>query len=103
MNDRKQVNLNRVDKVKGFKPFKSLEPVIQVDLRETECPLNFVKTKLALEKLKPGDILEIWVCGAETTSSLIRSITSEGHNILAQKQGEAFTVIKIEKGDHGTF
>ena len=32
---------------------------ISLDLRKTKCPLNFVKTKLALEKLAIGDVLEV--------------------------------------------
>jgi TusA-related sulfurtransferase len=32
-----------------------------LDLRKTNCPLNFVKAKLALEKIDVGDVLELWI------------------------------------------
>jgi TusA-related sulfurtransferase len=32
---------------------------ISLDLRKTKCPLNFVKAKLALEKLVIGEVLEV--------------------------------------------
>ncbi|NET13222.1 MAG: sulfurtransferase TusA family protein, partial [Okeania sp. SIO1H6] len=36
-------------------------PDAQIDLRGTPCPINFVKTKLHLEKMMPGEILEVWL------------------------------------------
>jgi TusA-related sulfurtransferase len=58
-------------------------PKQTLDLRTTKCPLNFVKTKLALEKLATGDILEIWI-GTESQSSINipQSIAQEGHTIV---------------------
>ena len=31
----------------------------QLDLRGTPCPLNFIRTKLALEKLSAGEWLQV--------------------------------------------
>ncbi len=39
-------------------PFNT-EPSITLDLRKTKCPLNFVKAKLALEKLSIGEVLAV--------------------------------------------
>lgn len=62
------------------------EPLQTLDLRTTKCPLNFVKTRLALEKLQVGDVLEVWIL-AETESSLNipKSIAQEGHEVLAAR------------------
>ncbi|NIM05664.1 MAG: sulfurtransferase TusA family protein, partial [Armatimonadetes bacterium] len=35
------------------------EPEQKMDLRGTPCPLNWVKTKLRLEEMKAGQLLEI--------------------------------------------
>ena len=38
-----------------------LTPDAQLDLRGTPCPINFVRTKLRLEKMPPGGLLEVWL------------------------------------------
>ena len=38
-----------------------LTPDAQLDLRGTPCPINFVRTKLYLEKMPPGGLLEVWL------------------------------------------
>jgi len=54
-----------------------------LDLRTTKCPLNFVKTKLALEKLACGEILEIWIAtDSQSSINIPQSIAQEGHEII---------------------
>jgi tRNA 2-thiouridine synthesizing protein A len=58
-------------------------PKQTLDLRTTKCPLNFVKTKLALEKLALGDILEIWIAtDSQSSINIPQSIAQEGHTIV---------------------
>ncbi len=58
-------------------------PKQTLDLRTTKCPLNFVKTKLALEKLAAGDILEIWIdAQSQSTLNIPNSIAQEGHIVI---------------------
>jgi TusA-related sulfurtransferase len=58
-------------------------PKAILDLRQTKCPLNFVKTKLALEKLALGECLEIWIIAdAESAINIPQSIAKEGHQIV---------------------
>ncbi|HEY9686220.1 MAG TPA: sulfurtransferase TusA family protein [Coleofasciculaceae cyanobacterium] len=55
-----------------------------LDLRTTKCPLNFVKTRLALEKLSVGDILEVWILiESQSALNIPKSIQQEGHEILS--------------------
>lgn len=59
-----------------------LTPVQTMDLRTTKCPLNFVKTKLALEKLTVGDILEVWILlESQSALNIPKSIEQEGHEV----------------------
>lgn len=53
-----------------------------VDLRGTMCPLNFVKTKLALEQLEDGELLEVWIDAGEPEKNVPRSVADEGHEIV---------------------
>jgi TusA-related sulfurtransferase len=61
-------------------------PVEVLDYRTTKCPLNFVKTRLALEKLPLNSILEVWISAAsESVMNIPKSIEAEGHAILKQE------------------
>jgi TusA-related sulfurtransferase len=54
-----------------------------LDLRTTKCPLNFVKTRLALEKLALGEVLEVWILSqAASAINIPKSIAQEGHVII---------------------
>jgi TusA-related sulfurtransferase len=58
-------------------------PKQTLDLRNTKCPLNFVKTKLALEKLSLGDVLEIIILSdSQSSLNIPQSIAQEGYTIL---------------------
>jgi TusA-related sulfurtransferase len=58
-------------------------PKQTLDLRTAKCPLNFVKTKLALEKLMPGDILEVWILAdSQSAINIPQSIRQEGHRVI---------------------
>lgn len=64
------------------------QPKQTLDLRTTKCPLNFVKTKLALEKLAIGDILEVWILTESQSSiNIPQSIAQEGHEIIHTEDG----------------
>ena len=54
-----------------------------LDLRTTKCPLNFVKAKLALEKLPVGAVLEVWILAdSQSALNIPQSIQQEGHKII---------------------
>ncbi len=57
-------------------------PRATVDLRTYACPITFVKTRIALERLGPGDVLEVWLAGGEPAESVPRSAAEEGHRVL---------------------
>lgn len=59
--------------------------VARLDLRQTKCPLNFVKAKLALEKLPSKSPLEIWLAAeGESALNIPQSLQQEGHTLISQ-------------------
>jgi TusA-related sulfurtransferase len=65
----------------------------EIDLRGVLCPYNYVKTKLKLESLEPGQILSVILDDGEPIRNVPRSVTEEGHQILQQhRMGEGFRV-----------
>lgn len=71
-----------------------------MDLRGTVCPMNFVRTKLALEELEDGQLLEIVIDDGEPIRNVPRSVKDEGHRILkVEDWGDAFRLVIQKVGD----
>jgi tRNA 2-thiouridine synthesizing protein A len=74
------------------------KPKKQLDLHGVICPLNFVKTKLALDELASGELLEIIMDEGDAMVNVPRSLKEEGHKIVKVTPfGETFTIM-VEKG-----
>ena len=54
----------------------------KVDITDVNCPVTFVKTKVALEELDEGQILQVHLNGGEPVQNVPRSLKEEGHEIL---------------------
>jgi len=61
------------------------EPVF-LDLRGVRCPINYVKTKLKLETMAPGELLQIVIDEGEAYANVPNSVRSDGHKILEEKK-----------------
>ena len=53
-----------------------------VDITDVNCPVTFVKTKVALEELDEGQILQLHLNDGEPEKNVPRSIKEEGHEVL---------------------
>ncbi|MCR4797631.1 MAG: sulfurtransferase TusA family protein [Lachnospiraceae bacterium] len=53
-----------------------------VDITDVVCPVTFVKTKVALEELEDGQILDVHLNDGEPVQNVPRSVKDEGHRIL---------------------
>lgn len=70
----------------------------ELNLKNTPCPINFVRTKLKLETMQVGEILEVILDDGEAIESVSTSITEEGQKILEKTQAEDSSwVLRIEK------
>lgn len=54
----------------------------ELDLKGEVCPYTFVKTKLALEMMEPGQVLRVVVDHLPAVENVPRSAANEGHQIL---------------------
>lgn len=57
-----------------------------IDIRGEVCPYTFVRTKLALENLSSGQILEVITNHKPAVRNVVRSCENEGHAILESKR-----------------
>ncbi len=67
----------------------------RIDITGDICPMTFVKTKLKLEKMERGELLEVKLCEGEPLSNLPRSVEQEGHKVLSivKEEGRYHKVI----------
>ena len=54
---------------------------IFLDITNDKCPITFVKTKIALEKLKSNQYLNIYIRKGEALDGLPSSLKELGYNI----------------------
>lgn len=52
-----------------------------LDLRGTPCPLNYVKTRLELDRMGGGEQLEVWLDRGEPEVQVPRSLRLDGHGV----------------------
>ncbi len=53
-----------------------------VDITDVQCPITFVKAKVALEELDTGQVLKIHINSGEPLENVPRSFKEEGQEIL---------------------
>ena len=63
-----------------------------LDLTGVLCPLNWVRTRLALEEMAAGDELAVRLDPGEPIDSVPRSAREEGHEVTVQ--GTVVTIVK---------
>jgi tRNA 2-thiouridine synthesizing protein A len=71
----------------------------QLDITADTCPMTFVRTRLALDRMKSGETLLIRMRGEEPVRNVPRTATEQGHAVLAQREGEdGVTELLLRKG-----
>ncbi len=58
-------------------------PDAQLDIRDEVCPYTFLKAKLALEPMAPGQVLRVIVGDETSARDVPRSLGDAGHAVLA--------------------
>ncbi len=54
-----------------------------LDITQEVCPFTFVRTRLLLEKMKPGEIADILLKGVEPLENVPNAVMEEGHDLLS--------------------
>jgi TusA-related sulfurtransferase len=55
-----------------------------LDITADVCPITYVRTKIALESLAPGEQLEVVMRQGEPSLNVPRSLREDGHEVLAE-------------------
>lgn len=69
----------------------------QLDLRGTPCPLNFVRTKLKLEKMAPGSLLEVWLDPGEPIEQVPDSLKMDGYGVESIEDHAEYFALQVRR------
>ena len=63
-----------------------------LDITQLSCPMTWVKTKLALERLQPGETLTVRCPPGEALENVPRSAREAGHTVTVR--GTTVTIVR---------
>ena len=73
-------------------------PDHELDITAHLCPMTFVRTRLALDRLQPGQVLAVRMKGDEPKTNVPKTAAEQGHTILAQEENtDGTTTVFIRK------
>jgi TusA-related sulfurtransferase len=72
-------------------------PDAQLDLRGTPCPINFVRTKLYLEKMPDGSLLEVWLDSGEPIEQVPEGLTMAGYQVEEIRDCATYFAVLIRR------
>ncbi len=75
---------------------KTVTVDVEKDFRGVVCPLNYVKTKMALDRMKPGQVLAV-LLDADGARNVPESAQKDGHTIVAITQENSCSRVTIRK------
>jgi TusA-related sulfurtransferase len=55
---------------------------LELDITDEVCPMTFVRTKLALEQMSVGQIVNIRLRDGEARQNVPRAVKDHGHEVL---------------------
>jgi len=70
-----------------------------IDITRDLCPMTFVKTRIALDRLAPGQTLLVRLKGEEPLRNVPRTAIEQGHAVLEQRaEADGTTLLLLRKG-----
>lgn len=72
----------------------------RLDITADTCPMTFVRTRLALDRMQPGQTLLLRLRGDEPRRNIPRTAAEQGHAVLGQReQPDGSILLLIRKGN----
>jgi tRNA 2-thiouridine synthesizing protein A len=74
-------------------------PDRKLDITGEMCPMTFVRTRLALDRMQPGEILLVRLRGEEPLRNVPRTAREQGHEVLSLETGaDGVSVLLLRRG-----
>lgn len=73
-------------------------PDHHLDITRETCPMTFVRTRLALDRIVPGETLHVLLAGDEPHRNVVRNAESLGHAVTADDaRPDGFRLVSIRR------
>ena len=71
----------------------------ELDITTEVCPMTFVRTRLALDRMQPGQTLLVRLRGEEPLRNVPRTAREQGHEVLSQEiADDGATLLLLRRG-----
>ncbi len=67
----------------------------ELDITAELCPMTFVHTRLALDRLASGEVLRVRLKGDEPRRNVPRTAAEQGHAILSVEDAQDGTTVVV--------
>ncbi len=75
------------------------KPDRELDITAEICPMTFVRTRLALDAMQPGQVLRVRLRGKEPLENVPRTAREQGHQVLSLITGaDGVATLLIRRG-----
>lgn len=70
-----------------------------LDISNDVCPMTFVRTRLALDRMVPGQVLLVKLRGEEPVRNVPRTAAEQGHQVLSLETGaDGVASLRLRRG-----
>ena len=88
-----------MSKTNNHRATVAVEPDRTLDISGEVCPMTFVRTRLALDRLAPGQTLLVLLRGDEPRRNVPATAASQGHQVLAEETAaDGLTRLLLRRG-----
>src|SRR5690348_18443489 len=71
----------------------------ELDITSEVCPMTFVRTRLALDRMAPGQILLVRLRGEEPLRNVPRTAREQGHEVLSlETDADGVATLLLRRG-----
>ena len=75
------------------------KPDRELDITSELCPITFVRTRLALDRMQPGETLLVRLRGEEPLRNVPRTAREQGHEVLSlQPATDGVSLLLLRRG-----
>ena len=83
----------------GSKMTDKPTPDQELDITTEVCPMTFVRTRLALDRMAPGQTLRVRLRGAEPLRNVPRTAREQGHEVLSlETDADGVATLLLRRG-----
>lgn len=70
-----------------------------LDITRLRCPMTYVRVRLALERLSPGQVLAVRLAGEDARVNVPANAQRQGHRVLGEEVlADGQVVLRIQRG-----